>query len=90
MQKILHIDWKIGIKKVTDNSVDLVLTDPPYGISYRSNKRNNRHKRMPNDNNLDWLNSWVKEIKRVCKEEAHLYVFCSWHNVEVFKFFLGK
>jgi len=90
MQKILNIDWNIGIKSVANGSVDLVLTDPPYGINYRSNKRGKRHKKIPNDNNLDWLDNWVKELKRVCKVEAHLYVFCSWHNVEVFKFFLEK
>ena len=88
MQKIINIDWNVGIKSINNDSVDLVLTDPPYGISYRSNKRSKRHKRMPNDNNLDWLGKWVKEMKRVCKDEAHLYIFCSWHNVEVFKFFI--
>lgn len=90
MQNILNIDWEIGIKSIADSSVDLVLTDPPYGINYRSSKRNNRHKAMPNDDNLEWLDDWVKELKRVCKPEAHLYIFCSWHNVEVFKFFISK
>ena len=33
MQKTLNIDWNIGIKSVTNGSVDLVLTDPPYGTT---------------------------------------------------------
>lgn len=90
MQKIINIDWETGIKEVANNSVDLVLTDPPYGMSYQSNRRKEKHKSIKNDTNLDWLGEWCEELKRVTKDEAHLYVFCSWHNVEVFKHFLGQ
>ncbi|PIR40210.1 MAG: hypothetical protein COV33_00980 [Candidatus Zambryskibacteria bacterium CG10_big_fil_rev_8_21_14_0_10_34_34] len=33
LNKIHNLDCKIGFKKIPDNSVDLLLTDPPYGIS---------------------------------------------------------
>lgn len=79
------IDWQSGIKQVFDNSIDLVVTDPPYGISYRSNRPKKKHKCMQNDSDLVWLGDLCKELKRVCKTEAHLYVFCSWHNIDVFK-----
>lgn len=82
--------WEDGIKQVLDKSIDLVVTDPPYGMVFQSNNRNVKHKRIQNDDNLDWLNGWVEELKRVCKDEAHLYIFCSWHNVEVFKTELAK
>jgi len=26
------------VKDIPDNSIDLVLTDPPYGLEYRSNR----------------------------------------------------
>jgi len=83
------IDWQDGIKQVLDNSVDLVVTDPPYGMKFQSNRRKELHKSIQNDDNLDWLGGWCKELKRVCKDEAHLYVFCSWHNVDLFKQELG-
>lgn len=31
------------------------------------------------------MGGWVKELKRVCKDEAHLYIFCSWHHIDRFK-----
>jgi hypothetical protein len=31
----------------------------------------------------------VIELKRVCKDEAHLYIFCSWHNIDLFKQIVG-
>jgi site-specific DNA-methyltransferase (adenine-specific) len=86
---IACIDWEDGIKEVFNNTIDLVLTDPPYGMAYRSNGRKERHKSIQNDTDLIWLGGWCKELKRVCKDEAHLYIFCSWHNIDVFKQTLG-
>jgi len=40
---------------------------------------------IKNDNTLYWLDDWLKEIKRVMKEDAHLYIFTSWHNIDIFK-----
>ena len=90
LNQINCIDWVEGIKAVENESVDLVVTDPPYGMAYRSNRRAEKHKVIQNDNNLDWLSEWRIELKRVCKPEAHLYVFCSWHNVDLFKQELSK
>lgn len=28
--KIFNEDWVVGIKRIPDKSIDLVLTDPPY------------------------------------------------------------
>lgn len=82
---VICTEWEEGIKQVSDNIIDLVLTDPPYGMAYKSNRRKEKHKTIQNDSNLDWLSEWCKELKRVCKEDSHLYIFCSWHNVDVFK-----
>lgn len=84
-QKIYNEDWQIGIKRIENNTIDLVVTDPPYGMDYQSNHRKVKHKSIKNDTNLDWLGGWVKELKRVCKDEAHLYIFCSWHHIDKFK-----
>ena len=89
VNEVVCIDWEDGIKQVFDNSVDLVVTDPPYGMQFQSNYRNIKHKSIQNDDNLDWLGGWCKELKRVCKPEAHLYIFCSWHKVDEFKKQIG-
>ncbi|NMB48549.1 site-specific DNA-methyltransferase [Candidatus Kuenenbacteria bacterium] len=39
---IQNIDCLDGFKKIPDNSVDLILTDPPYGISRELNCKNQR------------------------------------------------
>lgn len=85
LNEVVCSDWNDAVKQLPDNCIDLVVTDPPYGMKFQSNFRNVRHKSIQNDDNLEWLVGWVKELKRLCKPEAHLYIFCSWHNVDVFK-----
>lgn len=84
-QEIINEDWQIAIQQLANNCVDLVVTDPPYGMSFQSNRRKELHKSIQNDDNLDWFGGWVKELKRVCKDEAHIYIFCSWHHIDKFK-----
>lgn len=85
INKVVHLDWEVGIKNIPDNSIDLVVTDPPYGMSWQSNVRKVKHKKIVGDDNLEWLPNWVEQLKRVTKDDSHLYIFCSWHKIEVFK-----
>jgi len=85
LNTVYNEDCVDGMKRIEDKSVDLLLTDVPYGMEFQSNYRNVKHIKIQNDNNLDWLPRWMKEIDRVVKEDAHLYIFCSHHNIEIFK-----
>ena len=70
--------------------VDLVVTDPPYGISLTPQRENGKFKntKVLNDDNLDWLDEWVNEIYRVSKNIV--CIFCGWQKVDVFKQALEK
>lgn len=78
------------MKNIEKGSVDLVLTDPPYGMSFQSGRRKTTYKKIKNDDNLDWLDTFVSESKRVISENGCLYVFCSKHNINVFMDKLGE
>lgn len=52
-----------GLKKVENNSIQLVLTSPPYG------DMRNYSKVAPQDY-VDWFLPWAHEIKRVLKEDG--------------------
>ena len=69
---------------IPDNSVDLILTDPPYGMNYQSNWRKIKYNKIKNDNNIDWLFLSLKHFKRVLKENSHCYIFCSFHFLNKF------
>lgn len=74
-----------GLKTIDSKSVQMLLTDVPYGMEFQSNYRKEKHLKIENDNNLEWLPEWIKEIDRVCEDDAHLYIFYSHHNIEIFK-----
>ncbi len=66
------------LKSMPSETVDLILTDPPYNINYRSNRRvkKAKFKHLENDNNNDWIPEFAKEAHRVLKNDRHLYCFC--------------
>ena len=67
INKIYNEDCLEGMKKIPDNSIDLVLTSPPYniGIDYGVYKDN-----LQWNDYLDWCNKWISEIYRVLKDDG--------------------
>ncbi|MBI5059441.1 site-specific DNA-methyltransferase [candidate division KSB1 bacterium] len=65
------------LHEVPDECIDLVLTDPPYGIDYQSNRRVAREKlpKFQNDGDLRWVDGWVEQMHRVLKPDTHFYCF---------------
>ena len=88
--KIINADCMDILKQLPDKSVDLVLTDPPYGMNYERHIKEKKFGKIENDDCLDFLEIWAKTLKDKIKEDAHLYVFCSWHNIDIFKQVLSK
>ena len=67
------------IKKIPDKSVDLVLTDPPYGIDFQSAWRTEKEKRYAKiANDKKPFIDFIKEIPRVVKETGAVIVFSRW------------
>lgn len=73
------------MKQIPDKSVDMTLIDPPYGMSFRSNRRKDKYDNIKNDNDLSFLEYMFCELDRVLKDNTHIYVFCSWHHIDKFK-----
>jgi DNA modification methylase len=66
------------LASMPDDTVDLILTDPPYNINYASNRRvkNAKYKKLENDNRGDWIPEFARESFRVLKNDRHMYCFC--------------
>jgi len=63
----------------TDDSVPLIIADPPYGIAYHSNhyKDKNPHAPVMNDWNFQ-IGRFLLECERVLVEGGALYLFSRW------------
>lgn len=81
---LVNDDAFVFLEKLEENSIDLILVDTPYGMSFQSSHRKEKHIKIQNDDNLDWLPNWLNQIKRIVKKDCHCYIFCSNHFVDVF------
>jgi site-specific DNA-methyltransferase (adenine-specific) len=63
-----------------DASVDLVVTDPPYGARYRD--RSGRT--VANDDNTAWLTPAFAQVARVLKDHRFCVSFYGWHQADRF------
>lgn len=65
-----------------------MVSDPPYGISYKTNARSDKgHKfchEILNDSNLDIVVPYLKECYRILKEDSAAYIFCSSKTLDAF------
>lgn len=64
-QTLHHADWRDVLPSLPDGSVDLLLTDPPYGTTS-----------IEWDKKVDWPLFWI-EAKRVCKMNAVMVIFAA-------------
>ena len=86
--KIYQGDCLEVMQQMESESVDLIVTDPPYLINFRSNHRKVKYNEIKNDkmkNNKDLISNYFKECNRVLKDDTAIYCFCSWHNIDFFK-----
>ena len=65
-------------------SVDLVLTDPPYGVGFQSNHRKEQFDKIANDETLEWLTPVFKEVERVMKRDSLCISFYGWPHADKF------
>lgn len=85
------------LETLKDGSIDIVLTDPPYGISYVSNRsifENTITKRgLLNDGKdeaFDLLDKTCEILSRKTAINSHLYFFCSWSVFSAFELIISK
>lgn len=82
------------MKSIDNESIDLIVTDPPYLINYKTNHRKNKNDRfckpIANDENEQLIKDVIKQCYRVLKNNSAMYMFCSFDKVDVFKQELEK
>ena len=86
--RIFNEDCLIGIKKIPDNSLDLIVADPPYclGKDYENNSDKLNSKEY-----LEWTYKWIDSVIPKLKDTGSFYVFLSWqYSPEIFSYIKTK
>jgi DNA modification methylase len=77
---IIHGDCTEVMRQIPANSVDFILTDPPYLVNYHD--RDGRT--IQNDAKADWLKPAMAEAYRVLKQNRLMLCFYGWTKVDMF------
>jgi len=84
---IIRGDCLRELKAISDNSVDAIVTDPPYGIDFQSRFRKDKSRHFPKIANdkapYIW---WLHDAARVLKPCGALLCFTRYDTEEAFRF----
>ena len=89
--KIYGMDCTEGMKFIPDNTVDLVITDPPFAIDFKAKRANyNRtasrvlegYKEISQEKYYPFTIEWMKKCHKILKESGSMYVFSGWNNLK--------
>jgi DNA modification methylase len=84
---IVQGDCLSVLKTLPSNSVDAIITDPPYGISYHGTRRKDKARwfaQIANDNApYIW---WLHDAARILKPTGALLCFTRYDTEEAFRF----
>jgi site-specific DNA-methyltransferase (adenine-specific) len=79
------------LKELEDNSIDLVITDPPYAVDFKPSWCSEK---SFNNDSKDYVIPLLEEtcslLQKKCKLDSHLYFFSGYVNLNLFQSILSK
>lgn len=72
LNKVYNMDCIIGMKKISSESADIIICDPPYNIG---KDFGNESDRQEINKYLEWCDDWIKECIRILKPNGTLYIY---------------
>jgi len=75
-QNLIHGDALEELKKLPNESIDCIITDPPWGVGYSPHAL----EEVRNDNMsiFDYMPKITQEFYRILKKDADCYTFCGY------------
>ena len=73
LRVVLNEDCIGGMKKINDESVDIIICDPPYNIG--KDFGNSGDSKMPMEEYLTWCDEWIGECVRIIKPRGTIYIY---------------
>lgn len=91
LNRIYNSDCVPGMAQLPGESVDLIITDPPFAINFKA-KRSNYHRTQSRvlegyneirpDDYLEFTLNWMTQAYRILKASGSMYVFSGWNNLK--------
>jgi site-specific DNA-methyltransferase (adenine-specific) len=82
LDRVFCEDALQGIARLPDQSIDLVIADPPYGLG---KDYGNDSDKLEADEYLQWAERWVDAVLPKLKPAGSFYIFLTWrYSPEIF------
>lgn len=84
-------DCVSGMRTLPENCIDMIIADPPFGLDFQimealynrdSNHVVTGYTDVPAVDYDVFSDRWIKEIKRIMKKEAGVWIFSGWTNLK--------
>ena len=91
INQIYNMDCIEGMPLMEAESVDLIITDPPFAIDFQPHKGNyNRtqsrvltgYNEIKADQYLNFTLRWMRQAYRVLKPSGSMFIFSGWNNLK--------
>lgn len=89
--QVFNEDCIEGMKRIPENTIDLIITDPPFAIDFKAKRANyNRidsrvlegYREIPKKEYHTFTRNWMDECYRILKDSGSMYVFSGWNNLK--------
>lgn len=85
--QIINGDCIEELQKLKENSIDAVITDPPYNVSRETNFHTMKGRRGSTMDFGEWdkgceITEFIRYLPRVLKENSNVVIFNSWQNIK--------
>ncbi|MHB8567919.1 MAG: DNA-methyltransferase [Nitrososphaerales archaeon] len=89
LDSVTYSDCITGMSSLPDESVDLIIADPPFGLDFsgkesiynRDERYVRRGYREVNANYARFSKEWIMQLPRIMKESASAWIFSGWTNL---------
>jgi site-specific DNA-methyltransferase (adenine-specific) len=91
IDEIYHGDSLALMARLPEACVDLVITDPPFAISFKANKLSYKRKltnvidgyqEIKPEDYLGFTRKWMAQVHRVLRPSGSMYVFSGWNSLK--------
>ena len=76
-----------GIKKIPDDSIDIIITEPPESPL---EDINNSKKPITIQKYFEWNKNWLSESSRILKQTGAIYLICGWKHSGMYQSLLNS
>jgi site-specific DNA-methyltransferase (adenine-specific) len=79
------------MKQIPSQSIDLVITDPPFGIEFKAKRENYNRKdsrvlegynEIHENDYLTFTENWMVQVKQLLKPSGSAFIFSGWNNLK--------